>query len=111
DTTTVAVEPVTPTKLIGRRPELLGVRAARLARAIDSSGSSNSPVEPEADAPEPARSLPFRTWNPAEVAKVSKLLSRPVIRPDSDNLFLPDDTELVGISFAGANVTAVRMDS
>jgi hypothetical protein len=44
------------------------------------------------------------------VALVSRLVGRPIIRPASDALHLPDDTELLGVSFDGITVKNVRLD-
>jgi len=38
-------------------------------------------------------------WDVDAVANASRLLDRPLVRPDSDSLFVPDDTELIAISF------------
>jgi hypothetical protein len=53
---------------------------------------------------------PSYAWKSRDIAHISNLISRPILRPDSDNLFFPDDAEIVGISFEDIQVKSIRLD-
>jgi hypothetical protein len=83
--------------------------SAAVAGADVASATTNPPATrppAPAAAPMPATSL----WDVEAVAKASRLLDRPLVRPDSDSLFVPDDTELIAISFDQVAIRTVRLD-
>ncbi|MHC2148652.1 hypothetical protein [Pseudomonas sp. 210_17 TE3656] len=51
-----------------------------------------------------------RTWDRAELATASRFLARPIVRPGSDALFVPDDTELLAITFDQVVIDKLRLD-
>lgn len=51
-----------------------------------------------------------RSWDTAELAVASRYLARPIVRPGSDSLFVPDDTELLAVTFDNTSVNRLRID-
>lgn len=49
-------------------------------------------------------------WRESDLASISRIVFRPVIRPGSHALHLPDDAELLGISFNGVHVQSITID-
>jgi hypothetical protein len=49
-------------------------------------------------------------WDQRDIAYISRIIAKPIIRPDSDNLFFPDDAEIVGLSFENLNAKNIRLD-
>jgi hypothetical protein len=72
---------------------------------------SPDPIPPSSTPSPPSPSTPLVfVWDDNAVAVASRLLCRPLVRPDSDSLFVPDDTELVGISFSQVAIGSVSVD-
>src|SRR5690606_4384234 len=97
----------------GSRPDLVRsglaatIGSATLMRATTATAAAGtSPAEPTAAAIKPT----LLAWDRAQLAAVSRYLSRPVVRPDSDSLFVPDDTELVALTFEQPVVDKLRLD-
>ena len=97
----------------GSRPDLVRsglaatIGSATLMRATTATAAAGtSPAEPTAAAIKPT----LLAWDRAQLAAVSRYLSRPVVRPDSDSLFVPDDTELVALTFEQTVVDKLRLD-
>lgn len=138
DTTAVEIAPTKRVFFPGTRPDLVRVEpaaalltareraSARLTSLTRRAGevsldTSDSPAAPASDdgstvapPPEPSGSDPriasLRFWDADQLARVSRLVARPLVRPDSESLFVPDDTELIAISFDDVVIRAVRFD-
>jgi hypothetical protein len=51
-----------------------------------------------------------RVWDSVSIAAVSRYVARPILRPGSDALHLPDDTDLLALTFSGVNVKRIQLD-
>jgi hypothetical protein len=124
DTTSVAVMPAVPVRTFANRPELFsGVpffpqkppfTGAGLAEALSSPESAKGfPSAPGSTSSTLGTSLieGVRVWDSKAVARVSHLLDRAVLRPDSDALHVPDDAELVAVSFDRIRIRQLRLDA
>jgi len=60
--------------------------------------------------PIPSPSGGPKVWDAAELAMAARILNRPLARPGSDSLFIPDDTELIALTFDGLSVQNARID-
>lgn len=125
DTTAVEIAPTKRLYFPGVRPDLvtgvLPTRAAYRAAVVSSRPHPDEvgegPVVDRAvadDAP-PAAAAPVaearvRLWDADAVARVARFIDRAPVRPGSSSLFVPDDTELIAITFDGIAVTTVRLD-
>ncbi|MFG0320173.1 MAG: hypothetical protein ACF8XB_23070, partial [Planctomycetota bacterium JB042] len=124
DTTAVEIVPARPVHFPGIRPDLAdGVLASpTLRRAATVSASppraaSGVPGTVEPAGPGAAPPLPdpppiprIRLWDTDAVARLARFIDRSPVRPRSDSHFVPDDTELIGISFDQVSVKTVRID-
>jgi hypothetical protein len=121
DTTAVEIRPVARIKFSGMTPEVLRVsssiregmivRSMALKAAIAKpSATSGGPKETEEPHSTPAISVGLKLWDNDALALVSRLVDRPLIRPDSDGLHVPDDTEVLSITFDNLSVRSVRLD-
>jgi hypothetical protein len=128
DTTAVQIKPVLPVKFLPYRPDLLRVSSAirdAATRSLTPATGATAPSVGAAAAPAPAPSptpapgggaVPhngptiYRVWDDDAVAMASHVIDRPLVRPDSDSLNVPDDTELLSISFDNLNIGNVRID-
>ena len=57
-----------------------------------------------------AASVGVRSWDRVELATASRYLTRPIVRLGSDSLFVPDETELLAITFDKIMVNKLRLD-
>ncbi len=72
-----------------------------------------APTDATPVSPQPASSSTVRpvwVWDEGTLAVTSHLLGRPLIRPDSEGLHVPDQTELIALSFDGVSIRNVRLD-
>lgn len=84
---------------------------ARVAAPIGGETPGAAPAPATPPVPAPAPETPRRlVWDVNELALASRFLTRPLVRPGSDALFAPDDTELLGISFDGVTIAKLRLD-
>jgi hypothetical protein len=72
--------------------------------------ATTTPPAPPAPNPTITAMAGVRLWDADSVVKASRLLDRSLVRPNSDSLFVPDDTELIGISFDQVAIRTVRID-
>jgi hypothetical protein len=111
DTTAVEIAPVQRLIFPGLRPDLVsGVRMTMMARRVDGpdgDGGTTTTAAPVDPTPQPSR---FREWDAVPIARAAKLLDRPLVRPGSTSLFVPDETQLIGVSIDGVSVASVRID-
>lgn len=84
------------------RPETLSSAAAAAA--------ARAPAATAALGPTAMAVGGVRAWDRAELATASRFLARPIVRPGSDALFVPDDTELLAITFEQVTVDKLRLD-
>lgn len=126
DTTAVEISPTKRLYFPGVRPDLVtGVLPTRAAfrAAVVSPRHSGVGVEdvgivdraaPDAhDPPSEATTTAdarVRLWDAEAVARVARFIDRAPVRPGSSSLFVPDDTELIGITFDGLSISTVRLD-
>ena len=66
--------------------------------------------DPSPPPAEPESSDGQHTWSVYDIGRISRVLDRSIVRPGSDALFFTDDTELLGLSFSGVNLSSVRLD-
>jgi hypothetical protein len=57
-----------------------------------------------------AGAIASTVWDREALAHTSRYVPRPLLRPGSDSLYLPDDAELLAIAFEGTQVDKVRLD-
>ncbi|MGH6613675.1 hypothetical protein [Sphingomonas sp.] len=122
--TAVTLTPKVPVRVAQFRPDLMRmVAAAGLIRESAVSATAQ-PVTGLAAVLKPgplasmttaaAPSIPAaalaRVWDAAEIASVSRYVARPLLRSGSDSLHLPDDTQLLGLSFSGISARRVQLD-
>lgn len=72
-----------------------------------------APAAPPAPSPSPsvADAAPvLRLWDERLARVAAKLLDRPIFRRGSDSLFVPEDTELVAVSFDSVHLKSVTLD-
>lgn len=118
--TAVTLTPKVPIRVAQFRPDLMRtVAAAGLTRESVMANAAAQPVTGNATALKAgtlasAPSLPAaaltRVWDATEIASVSRYVSRPLLRSGSDSLHLPDDTQLLGLSFSGISIRRVQLD-
>lgn len=48
-------------------------------------------------------------WNRNAVLKISKVIGRSPFRPGNNSIYLPDETELLGLSFDSVNISSIRL--
>jgi hypothetical protein len=109
DTTMVAIKPIVKVRV--PRPEITGrltAVALRMAPANPNPAAEEPAAGDESNTAAAARAM--QIWNRDQVLRVSRVLGRSSIRPGSDALYLTDDTELLGLSFSGVNVSSVRLE-
>ena len=127
DTTAVEVTPARRLYLLGVWQDLgavhgvmtapgprgIGPEAVLIDRAgggsQDGGATATTETAPPSTVPPSAR-IKVPLWDPNALAKASRLVDRPLVRPNSDSLFVPDDTELIGVSFDGVAIRTVRID-
>ncbi|MBT2305007.1 DUF2272 domain-containing protein [Variovorax paradoxus] len=108
DVTRVAIRPSVKVRIPGRDV------AADIPPAAALTVSRQNPTpEPIAEGGQPAppalpRSNPV--WDRDQILRVSRMLGCSLLRPGSDALYLPDDTELLGLSFNRLSISSVRLD-
>jgi len=111
DTTSVQIDPVVKTRFGGLRPDLAGisvmVTAPRIMTAPAPPADTTTPAAPTAPPETAAR---VRIWDDSAVARVSRLLGIGLVRSGSDSLHVPDDTELLAVSFDAVVIKSVRLD-
>jgi hypothetical protein len=92
------------------RPDLIRATSAAMFRdAAFAARTEATTTAAAATAPSPAASQ-VRTWDRVQLATASRFLTRSIVRPGSDSLFVPDDTELLAITFDNATVNKLRLD-
>jgi hypothetical protein len=124
DTTAVAIKPTATVRVATGRPDLTAavrsglavrVRSAALGPAARAGVLAPAVTPSDAPAPAPAAATTaarqLRVWDERAVAVVARTVDRPVIRVNSDDLHVPDDTELLAISFDGVTIRTVRLDA
>jgi hypothetical protein len=97
------------------RPDLIRASSGVLRSAIMHAGvAAAAPVaaQPTGAAAAAAVTAPagVRSWNQIELATASRYISRPIVRAGSDSLFVPDDTELLAVTFDSIVVNKLRLD-
>ncbi|MGQ0766284.1 MAG: hypothetical protein ACT4OZ_11520 [Gemmatimonadota bacterium] len=117
DTTAVTVTPAVRLRPPGIRPDLTAVAfrrasAAAVAGAAGMTATPSTPVTPGAPPDStPAPVAPrILFWDENAVALVSRLVGTSIVRPASDALHMPDDTELLAVSFDSLTIKDVRLD-
>jgi hypothetical protein len=116
DTTSVAIKPEKPIYMpfVSIRPDidlfnrvaLLSGETPRIAGvAIPVAGAQNASPPPP-----PAPGVQYAVWNAGQIARISAMLDRPIIRPNSNAIYLPDDAEVLSVSFDGVSVNKVVLD-
>jgi hypothetical protein len=117
DTTAVAIKPETPTYLpyVTIHPEIDIIRrTARLAGEaprIIAQAAAPAGEAPAAPLPPPPPPIPTTAvWSAAQIARISAILDRPIIRPNSNAIYLPDDAEVLSISFDGISISKAVLD-
>ncbi|WP_157370741.1 serine hydrolase [Vulgatibacter incomptus] len=95
------------------RPDLVKMsavlRASMIAKSEPTAAATVAPATATEVPPETV-GIRVRAWDRAELASASRFVARPIVRPGSDSLFVPDETELLAISFEGVTVTNLRLD-
>ena len=113
--TAVALKPEAAIRVASFRPDLVKSLAAT---SVLKAASILSATKVVADEPAVktlaaaayAAPLTTKVWNAAELATVSRYVARPVLRAGSDAIHLPDDTDLLGVSFSGVSVRRIQLD-
>lgn len=82
-----------------------GVTAAPVSAVAAAPAATNSTVNLAG-----ASSPVLRVWDENILAAASRVLDRTLLRPLSDALHVPDDTELLAITFNNLNVNRARLD-
>lgn len=101
-TTILTAAPVVPVSVAG----IGGGAPATPATPVSAPAAPATPVSAPVAAALPGVLL----WDTAAVARASRLVERALVRPNSDSLFVPDDTELIGVSIDQVSVATVRVD-
>jgi hypothetical protein len=57
-----------------------------------------------------ATAVRVSSWDLADLAVASRAIAKPIVRPGSNALFVPDDAELLSITFDGVTVDKLRLD-
>ena len=52
----------------------------------------------------------IHAWNRDEILQVSHFFGKSIVRPNSDSIYLSDETELIGLTFSGVTISSVRLD-
>lgn len=120
DTTAVEIAPVVRVRFPGFHSNLvrggIGLRARTTASApapVLAVGATPAAAPAAAPAPALAASATIsslRFWDSREIAVAARAVDRSLFRPDSESLFVPDDTELLAISFDGVAIQNVNLD-
>lgn len=118
DSTTVEVTPLEKAVFVDTsstgRTAILPERTVTAAfMAADATTAGDTPADVAAssdDKPKPFRFTGNFVWNRIEVENTSAVLGRSIVRADSNSLHLPDETELVGMSFENLNLANVKLD-
>ncbi|WP_324780828.1 tyrosinase family protein [Thiobacillus sedimenti] len=115
DTTAVEIKPEgTPVYVPSLRPEIAKafgtMRIARVAETAAPLLAAAGAAGPAAAEPAVAAALPVRTWDATRIALASRFVARPIVRPDSDSLFFPDDTEVLSLTFDRVTISSARLD-
>ncbi len=84
----------------------LAAKAATKGRAAANAESVPAASEEEGS----ATSFQIRAWDRAQLATASRFLIRPILRPGSNSLFVPDETELLAITFDNITINKLRLD-
>lgn len=119
DSTTVEVTPLEKAVFIDTsstpRTAVLPERAAATAlTVVDTTTAGVTPTDVTAaggDEPKPFSFTGNFVWNRIEVENTSAVLGRGIVRADSNSLHLPDETELVGMSFENLNLVNIKLDT
>jgi hypothetical protein len=111
DTTAVEIRPASPIRVAAIRPDVRATRMISFRPAMISIATGAAAATPTATPAAPPPTMrTMRVWDESTLALASRMVNRPLIRPNSDSLHVPDDTELVAVSFDSISVRNVRMD-
>lgn len=121
ETPTIAVKPAAVTKFVAAHPSARVMSrseiASRIVRRAETAsatiGPDLSPDTATEDQSGHTEELPLkglRFWDSESLERVSHIIDRPIIRADSDWLHIPEDIELLSISFDDVNVKSIRLD-
>ena len=117
DTTAVSIKPAAPIKFSSMVPRAVlmasALRTSMILQPAATAATVAAPATPAAVAAPSAAAVQIaglRLWDDDAVAVASRILNRPLIRPDADGLHVPDDTELLSISFDSLNIKSLRID-
>jgi hypothetical protein len=119
DESTVRITPVVTTKVVVNNPNIarmMKLEAATVHSAIKASSAVESADSPLIKASALTMTTDFQSiaginvWKAETIAQLSRHVGRAIIRPGSDDLFYPDDTQLVALSFYGVTVTSILLD-
>jgi hypothetical protein len=94
DTTAVSVKPESPIRVMSTK-----YRKPRSSKMSASSEMNSSITH--------GQQINQSFWDPDEIAKLSLIINRSPIRSDSNALYLPDDIDLLSVSFEGLNVQTI----
>ena len=112
ETTKVAIIPTVKVNVPGTGPVVPGdfsVGATEIGTGSPPSGDTDT-------AADTSKKSTFTTaraelmWNSAEIVRVSREFRLGILRPGSNALHFPEDTELLGLSFSGVNLATVRLE-
>jgi hypothetical protein len=95
-----------------QRPRLSGVSDERImALRVSPEGASTSeqPVTASEETENAAVTHAVYSWDRDKLMRISRVIGRSPLRPGSNFLHLPDETELVALSFSGVNLSSVRL--
>jgi hypothetical protein len=95
------------------RPDLVRPAAGFARSAVLTAGIAALPSVTAQPVATPVVATPVagvRSWDRGELAVASRYLARPIVRPGSDSLFVPDDTELLAVTFDNTSVNKLRID-
>ena len=117
DATAVEIAPVAPIRFmaLATNPRLMSIASLASVAAAPSVpatlAASASQATPSAPATLASQAAPLvaRVWDRSAIALASRVLDRSLVRENSNSLHVPDDTELVALSFDSINVRGVRL--
>lgn len=92
------------------RPDLIRTTSVTMFRDAAVAAKTEASTTAAATTTTPPAAFQVRTWDRAQLATASRFLTRSIVRPGSDSLFVPDDTELLAITFDSVNVNKLRVD-